>query len=345
MIKQGLYLIVAVALMCPIKVGLADEAGKEIRVFTLVKSDCKAMYGLISDLSNGEMNGGFDTRTNSLIMVGDADTLSAVEALLMKLDSIDTWQPEKVAPKKKVASKKQTASKKQIESKAMQKRKVDFAEQKIRERAELLEREELEHLKQLEREKLEREKLEHREREEMERLERLELEERERREQEERERDELERREQEERERDELEEQERRLDAERQEAVERLELETHRANLERRGQLLGRRIEMMRAKGELEIAMLEAALMVGKAKLEAMHAKAAHVEEVVRAGKASEIDLVVIRAETRAAEAEIATNERKIEFHRQHALPTEVMELEIELHEVHRELERLHHIK
>ena len=332
MIKQGLYLIVAVALMCPIKVGLADEAGKEIRVFTLVKSDCKAMYGLISDLSNGEMNGGFDTRTNSLIMVGDADTLSAVEALLMKLDSIDTWQPEKVAPKKKVASKKQTASKKQIESKAMQKRKVDFAEQKIRERAELLEREELEHLKQLEREKLEREKLEHREREEMERLERLELEERERREQEERERDELE-------------EQERRLDAERQEAVERLELETHRANLERRGQLLGRRIEMMRAKGELEIAMLEAALMVGKAKLEAMHAKAAHVEEVVRAGKASEIDLVVIRAETRAAEAEIATNERKIEFHRQHALPTEVMELEIELHEVHRELERLHHIK
>lgn len=327
MIKHGLYLIVAVALMCPIKVGLADEAGKEIRVFTLVKSDCKAMYGLISDLSNGEMNGGFDTRTNSLIMVGDADTLSAVEALLMKLDSIDTWQPEKVAPKKKVASKKQTASKKQIESKAMQKRKVDFAEQKIRERAELLEREELEHLKQLE-----REKLEHREREEMERLERLELEERERREQEERERDELE-------------EQERRLDAERQEAVERLELETHRANLERRGQLLGRRIEMMRAKGELEIAMLEAALMVGKAKLEAMHAKAAHVEEVVRAGKASEIDLVVIRAETRAAEAEIATNERKIEFHRQHALPTEVMELEIELHEVHRELERLHHIK
>ena len=150
MIKQGLYLIVAVALMCPIKVGLADEAGKEIRVFTLVKSDCKAMYGLISDLSNGEMNGGFDTRTNSLIMVGDADTLSAVEALLMKLDSIDTWQPEKVAPKKKVASKKQTASKKQIESKVMQKRKVDFAEQKIRERAELLEREELEHLKQLE---------------------------------------------------------------------------------------------------------------------------------------------------------------------------------------------------
>jgi len=332
MIKHGLYLIVAVALMCPIKVGLADEAGKEIRVFTLVKSDCKAMYGLISDLSNGEMNGGFDTRTNSLIMVGDADTLSAVEALLMKLDSIDTWQPEKVAPKKKVVSKKQTASKKQIESKAMQKRKVDFAEQKVRERAELLEREELEHLKQLEWEKLEREKLEHREREEMERLERLELEE-------------LERREQEERERDELEEQERRLDAERQEAVERLELETHRANLERRGQLLGRRIEMMRAKGELEIAMLEAALMVGKAKLEAMHAKAAHVEEVVRAGKASEIDLVVIRAETRAAEAEIATNERKIEFHRQHALPTEVMELEIELHEVHTELERLHHIK
>ena len=63
---------------------LAED--ETLRIFKLVNADCGEMGELLDRISDGGLTLAADARTNSLVVMGDEETLSVIESILLKLD-------------------------------------------------------------------------------------------------------------------------------------------------------------------------------------------------------------------------------------------------------------------
>ena len=80
----------ATAIMVACHVALPCQAAGEgdvsIKIFALKYADCDAMVGILRTLSHGELTTAIDSRTNSLILRGDSESLEVASSILVELD-------------------------------------------------------------------------------------------------------------------------------------------------------------------------------------------------------------------------------------------------------------------